>query len=253
MLFIQQWMDLNHLKLNPGKTELVLTGNSYKSWSPHYWPPELRVPPTPSPSAKTLGITLNNDLSVKTQVGLVISKCFFQLRKIRKIYCFLTQEALIQVVIATVLSHLDYANSVYLGMSLYLFKRLQMVQNHAARLILRQPRWQSATPLLKELHWLPIFQRCAFKTGCLIFKSLHGQNPQFLNNLILGHTPSPNLRSAHLSLLSIPAFKKTRQGGCRFATLTPRLWNSFPLEIRSCPDLRFRRALKTWLFTQVYI
>lgn len=175
----------------------------------------------------------------------MISTCFFQLRKIRKISRLLTHAALIQVVIATVLSHLDYANSVYFGIPLYLTKRLQMVQKQAARLIHPQPRWQHATPLLKKLHWLPITQRCAFKVGCFVFKSLHGWSPKCISSLISKYTPSHELRSAHLQLLSTPVFKLKRQGGCRFSTLAPKLWNSFPIEIRSCTDLlKFRKSHK---------
>lgn len=128
-----------------------------------------------------------------------------------------------------------------------------MVQNQAARLIHKQPRWQSARLILKKLHWLPICQRSAFKTGCLIFKPLYSWSPKFIDCLLSKQMPLCNLRSAHLQLLTTPAFKLKRQGGSRFASLAPRLWNSLPLEIRSCTDLlSFRKLLKTWLFRQAY-
>lgn len=185
----------------------------------------------------------------------MVSTCSFQLCKIRKIRHLLTQAALIQVVIALVLSHLDFANanSIYLGLPLFLSKRLQMVQNQAARLIHRQPRWQSARPLLEKLNWLPICQRSAFKSGCLIFKSLHYWSPKFINCMLSKHRPSRNLRSGHLQLLTTPVCSLKRHGGSRFAYLALRLWNSFPSEIRSCTNLlSFRKQLKTWLFRQAY-
>lgn len=181
----------------------------------------------------------------------MVSKCFFQMRKLRKIHRLLTKKAMTQAVIATVLSHLDYANSVYLGLPACLTQRLQVALNQAARLIFGHPKWHSAGPLLRKLHWLPIAQRIMFKGGCVIFKSLRGRSPLFINELVTMHVPKRNLRSAHLSLLSPAKFRRARQGGRRFAVMAPKLWNSLPLALRQSDNLlQFRRSLKTWLFAQ---
>lgn len=141
----------------------------------------------------------------------------------------------------------------YLGLPLYLIRRLQMVQNQAARLIYYQARWKSARPLLEKLHWLPVAQRINFKIGCLAFKSLHGQSPQFLQELLIRYTPSRNLCSMNQQLLIIPGCKRKRQGGRRFSIQTSRLWNMLPLQIRSCSELlKFRKLLKTWLFVSAF-
>lgn len=105
MLHIHNWMTNNHLKLNPDKTELILTGGARNPWSSHFCPVELGSPPTPSSTAKSLGVTINRDLSMKSQIGKVVSTCFFQLRKIKKISRLLTREALVQAVLALVISH----------------------------------------------------------------------------------------------------------------------------------------------------
>jgi len=36
------------------------------------------------------------------------------------------------------------------------------------------------TPVLRQLHWLPVRQRVEFKLTMLIFKTLHGLAPQYL-------------------------------------------------------------------------
>ena len=33
------------------------------------------------------------------------------------------------------------------------------------------------TPVLRELHWLPVRQRIDFKLAVLVYKALHGQLP----------------------------------------------------------------------------
>ena len=57
---------------------------------------------------------------------------------------------------ALVTSRLDYGNAVLFGVNMRLIQKLQMVQNLAARLIMRQWRCdhQHITPSLIALHWL---------------------------------------------------------------------------------------------------
>ena len=57
--------------------------------------------------------------------------------------------------------------------------RLQNVQNSAARLIARRRKFDHITPVMKELHWLPVNQRIIYKIGLLliIYKALNGLAP----------------------------------------------------------------------------
>ena len=61
-----------------------------------------------------------------------------------------------------------------------MIQKLQRIQNCAARLVTRQPRFANVTPILKELHWLPIEQRVTFKVLLLAFKGLNGLAPQYM-------------------------------------------------------------------------
>ena len=49
-------------------------------------------------------------------------------------------------------------------------KPLQEVQNSAAKLVLKSCRVKHCTPLLKQLHWLPIEQRIKYKIVCLCYQ-----------------------------------------------------------------------------------
>jgi len=56
-----------------------------------------------------------------------------------------------------------------------LMQRLQAVQNVAARLITGARRRDHISPVLRQLHWLPVRLRVQFKLAVLVFKALHGQ------------------------------------------------------------------------------
>ena len=49
-----------------------------------------------------------------------------------------------------------------------------MIQNAAARLVFNQPKRAHVTPLLIELHWLPVAARIKFKSLMLAYRVLAG-------------------------------------------------------------------------------
>ena len=59
----------------------------------------------------------------------------------------------------------------------WLIHRLQTVQNTAARIITRTKSSDHITPVLTQLHWLPVQQRIHYKLLLLTFKALHNQAP----------------------------------------------------------------------------
>ena len=57
-------------------------------------------------------------------------------------------------------------------------RKLQCIQNSAARIVSNTSRCTSKTPVLKNLHWLPVEHRSVFKTATLVYKFLHTGFPQ---------------------------------------------------------------------------
>ena len=55
--------------------------------------------------------------------------------------------------------------------------KIESVQNAAARWVTCSRKYDYVTPLLKDLHWLPIAERIMFKILLLTFKSLHNLKP----------------------------------------------------------------------------
>ena len=70
----------------------------------------------------------------------------------------LSIDAVKTLVYLLVLSRLDYCKSL-LHLPHHPFKRLQGVENEAVGSILRTPRSEHISPLLQNLHWLPVNRR----------------------------------------------------------------------------------------------
>jgi len=72
---------------------------------------------------------------MSNQVAAVCRAAYFQLRQMRMIARSLSIDAAKTLVQAFITRRLDYCNSLFCGITDNLFRRLQSVQNAAARLI----------------------------------------------------------------------------------------------------------------------
>ena len=124
---VKAWLAQNFLKLNEGKTEIILFGNSLIDLGPlqNY----LR------PKVTSLGVTIDSDFKLDKQVNAVLKSSFYHLRLLSEVKPFLSFNLLEQVVHAFISSRLDYCNALYTGIGKNALSRLQSVQNSAARLL----------------------------------------------------------------------------------------------------------------------
>ena len=252
---IDKWFLSNRLKLNNKKTEVIL-----------FQPPAQKrrnsLPIVtlvdgkevkPVTNIKSLGVFLDDTLKLTEQVSFMTSCAHFHLRRIsakRSIFSRRITETLVN---ALVLSRLDYCNSLICGLPNKMIQKLQRVQNAAAKLVMLARKRDHVTPLLRQLHWLPMLYRSQFKILVLVYKIIHGMSPDYLRPLITRYSPTRQLRSSGELLLRRPACPRTKYGERAFCQLSPTLWNCLPLDIRhsdSLPD--FKRKLKTHFYTLHY-
>ena len=251
MIEIKQWMKANHLKLNESKTEFLVIGkqkisNQIEGVSSIFIE-DTKVDAVSS--AKNIGAVLDNQLDMVQHVNNICRSCYIQLRQIGQIRAYISQEATATMVNSLITSRLDYLNSLLYGLPDYLLSRLQLVQNNAARLVLRKRKHDHATPLLKALHWLPVSQRIEFKINMLTFKSLNGLAPGYLSCLLAKYEPTRPLRSSSKNLLKEKKSKLKRAGDRSFSVCAPKLWNRLPDKVTQSETLEtFKVALKTHLF-----
>ena len=114
----------------------------------------------------------------------------YNLFKIANIRNFLMTEACHTAVLAMVIySHLDYVNAIMVGLPEKHIGKLQRVQNMAAQVVLKRGKYTSSKASLQSLHWLPIRSRIDFKIAVLVYKCLHGEAPEYLQNLLITFIP----------------------------------------------------------------
>ena len=169
---------------------------------------------------------------------------------LRKIRAMIDLDSAKLVANALVTSRIDYCNSLLYGAGKGLIGKLQLVQNSLARAVVPScKRSHHISPVLQQLHWLPVERRVDFKVALLTFKVLSNNEPSYLRDLIQPVAYSSR-RSAGKNLLQRP-FVKSEMGRRSFSFSAPTVWNSLPQHVRDSPSLTtFKKRLKTHLFPQ---
>ena len=245
------------LVLNDAKTEILHIRSHYKKTVDLT---SLRIGDTSVETSKCvrdLGVYFNNRSDMSSHVSHVCQNASFALYRIGRIRNVLDRTNTERLVHAFVTSRLDYCNSLLYNIEDKHIYKLQLLQNSAARLITRTRKYEHITPVLRELHWLPVYSRIHFKILLFVYKILHNQAPAYLSDLIMvKETPVRVLRSAPapgVPVLKPVDYEQKHFGYRSFSFATPTLWNVLPDEIRLSPTVSsFKSVLKTHFFRKHY-
>lgn len=248
---VNKWLTIHQLKLNCDKTECIVFRSKFSTTNPIF--PPIVVGDDliyASENVKNLGAVFDQNLTMDKHVETFCRSANWQLRNISLLRKYLDDKTCEMLVHAFVTSRLDFLNSLLYGLSDLSIKKLQKIQNSAARIVKRKKRHCNATPLLKELHWLPISARIKFKILLLTFRAQRLEQPVYISQLLAPYVPPRDLRSSDKAYLSLPNPRLKAYGYRCFAYSAPYLWNQLPDHIRFCTELSvFKSYLKTHIFT----
>ena len=237
-------MDAFYLQLNAGKTQIIIV-------APSRILHKIKINGVVLTSdvcvrfvskVKNLGILMDSQLNFREQIKDVKRRCLLTIRNIRKIRFLLDPDQLKMVLNSLVVSVLDYCNALYIGVNEKDLQQLQLVQNTAAKCITHKYKYNHMDDDLKKLHWLDVRKRIVFKTILLVYKSITGSAPNYLQELFSfqawGHAPVLNVPSVNSSY-----------GRRALSYMGPKLWNNLPKNLKQCTNIvEFKSLLKTYLF-----
>ena len=246
---IRSWMIKNKLKINDDKTEFLVITSRYSKLSKDI---QIKIGQSnilPSASCKSLGVLFDDRMTMDAQVANICRAALFHIRNISAIRDLLPSSAVTQLVHSLVSSRMDYCNSLLYSIPDYRVNQIQRVQNVAARVVSRSSKYEHITPILKDLHWLPVNKRIVFKILLLTYKCVNGLAPSYLSDLVTVCKKDRVLRSNSKFLLSVPATRLKSYGDRSFSYAAASEWNKLPINLRLSPSLQvFKAKLKTYLF-----
>ena len=208
---------------------------------------------TPVTSVRNLGVIFYSNLKMDLQITKACQKAYYHLHNIRRIRKCLSQEATCTIMHAFITSRIDYRNSLVNGLPENLIKKLQRVQNTAARLVFNLRKYNHITPALVTLHRLTVKYRIEFKhcwSSSKDYMARHQPTSTHIQEMTPWRSKRYSIRSNEERALKVPKFKHDTLGKRAFAVYGPLAWNCLPKEIRLCDEIEFKRNLKTHLFVK---
>ena len=255
---IGEWMTGSRLKLNTDKTQFIRHGTRVQLSKVSINEIELDGVSIPmSTTVRCLGVMLDGELSFAEHIKQLSNGCFYQLRQLWSIRRLLTKESAKTLVHATILSRVDYCNSVLNRVCAVHLRPLHSVLRSAARLVLQVRKYDHiSTAIRDDLHWLPVGRRIEFKTCALVYNCLHGVASEYLSELMVTvamDVGRRHLRSATHGDLIIPASRTKTFGPRAFAIAGPQGWNNVAMDLHdsSMSYREFCSKLRTYLYRQV--
>ena len=235
------WMANHKLTLHVGKTKAQLIGTTRKVNSNTQLKITYQGKAVEQVSqAKLLGVQIDSNLTWAAQHDSVCKKVSQRIGILKRIRNLLPVNVACQLYNALILPHLDFCCTVWGSPgNKFHTERITKLQKRAARIILQcGTQDYSSAELFKMLKWMPFQERVNFKTCILMFKSLNGLSPSYLQNFYyVSEQHSYNTRSAARNLLC------TTKASLSILTRSfkyrgERLWNNLPTVVRSSPSLK---------------
>ena len=175
---------------------------------------------------------------MEQHINDIMRPAFFKIREISYYRRFLTSSCVKTLIHAYITSKLDYCNGLLYGLPSQQLNRRQSILNTAVRLVTMTWTYDHITPIIRDLHWLPVKFRVQFKLLLQVYKTLDGLATSYLSSKI-SLIPKKGLRSDNQLLLEVP--KSTLQlkyyGDRALCVSGPTLWNALPKEIQMCKSV----------------
>ena len=153
---LRTWMLHDKLKLNDNKTEFILIGTRQQLANVDGISLCVGDSMAPVKSAKNLGTWIHSNLNLKINVNNTCNAAYHHLTNARRIRKYLDAKASKTLIHALVTGRIDYCNNILYGLPARELTKLQRLQNSVARIIFNIPKMSHITPVLRELHWLPV-------------------------------------------------------------------------------------------------
>ena len=201
---IRSWMINDKLMINDSKTEFMLIGTKaqlQKTKSATLTIGESIISPSTEP-LRNLGAWFDCHFNLNFNITKTFRSAFFHLHNIRRVRKYLNLGFAEKLVHAFITGRLDYCNSLLYGLPHCALTKLQRVQNPAARVLYLAPRFRHITPILYQLHWLPVTFRIEFKVIIITHKAIYGTAPNYLSSVAHAscHSSSLNVGACDISI-----------------------------------------------------
>ena len=127
-----------------------------------------------------------------TNVSTLCKSALLSLWKISMIRTILDQCTNLQLIHAFNPSRMDYYNSLRLGLPSREIRKIGNTQNSVVHIVSEIRKYDHATSIKQELHWLTVHQCVKLKVNSTTYMIIYGASPTYFSDLLSNYTPPRN-------------------------------------------------------------
>ena len=200
-------------------------------------------------SSALLGVYIDQSLTYNDHVAKTTSNCIFKLVQISRIKHLLDRKTLLLLMNAFVFSTMYYYLTAWANTSQRNIKKLQLVQNFAARIVLGFKKFDHISQGIKSLNWLIVEERLYFNNAVMVFKCVNNLVPEYLANMFVPRSYIHSRVTRSCNLLHIPRCHLS-SGQRAFTYRGCKLWNNLPNDLKAAENVKaFRLCLPNALLS----
>ena len=180
---------------------------------------------SPSPSCKDLKVIFDSHLSFNDHIDYLTSSLLGKLYQIKRVRHPFTKDALLVILNFSVFCKLFYCSTVWSGITQHNIRKLQLLQNFAARILTGKRKYDHISPSLKELSWLPMNEMLQLRDVTMVYKCLHGLAPNYLETKLVKRSTIHRYNTRQKNNINI-TFKRTSTAQRSFFDHSISLWSN---------------------------
>ena len=224
---INTWFQANKLSLNASKTKYVFFHKLRAGKNLPINLPQLKINETEikrEHSLKFLGVMIDENLTWKKHIDLIVSKISKSIGVLYKASRFLNFNCLKSIYFALIHSYINYANIAWGSSCRTNLKKIHLKQKQAVRIIFHKDRLTHSRPLLRILKALNVYQVNLYQVTSFMYQTKEGTVPKVFNKNFSSVNHSYTTRFS-LNNFRLPQSSKTS----KFSIISrgPKVWNQF--------------------------
>lgn len=195
-----------------------------------------------------LGFFIDSNLSWKHHSDVISAKIARGVGMLRRLKHFLPKRVLLMIYHSIVYPYISYGCLIWSSNFYSNFKRVQILQNKAVRIIGKYVKDVNDTSAcFKSLNLLNVGQLRDYQAAVFVFQCVHNLVPSVFRDTYRANSDIHEYDTRNSDKLVIELKSSTRSG-FRLQFLGTAVWNSLPVSIRAAEHLlEFKRKLKEYL------
>ena len=253
---ICNWYHSNRLHINIKKCKTMLIGTKSQLRSLNLDDFLLSYDSNPMEvvnNAKYLGLFISSDITWDAHVNYMCRQLNYMLSMLRRMSKIFPQSLLVKIYKTFIQPKIDYGITVWGFTTESNLNRIQRIQNHAVRIILKNFDYVNTRgiDLVRHLGLFDIRSRRDYFMQMFMFKAIHGLTPHYISDCIDMNfdVNGYNTRSSNTMNVHLPTPRKEiyKNG---FIYSGGKTWNALPSDVKESTNIEsFRRNLRQFYYS----